>query len=183
MNNSIHLLASVAVLCIASCSNVRDLKAERESIDSSIQAHQQAIRTLKRGAPIAQLPSLPPAIQRPISGQPVSPNQQRSFVSPRNSLSFRYNPEELTWSTNPGAIPAADNHTETEKDLLASLRGDQKIPFRYRVFIKPESLAATIEPGDKSTRISVAEWANYKAYDRLLQLRKELTDLASKARN
>ena len=183
MKHTIHFLASVAVLCISSCSNLRDLQAERQSIESAIQSHQQAIQTLKRGASIPQLPALPAAIKKPVFSEPVSPNQQRNFVSPRKSLAFRYDAEELTWSTKPGAIPSAGDHKTTARDLDTILRGDGRIPLNYSVSIKPENLAATIEPRDEFTKISVAQWANYKAYGRLLQLRKELTALTGKAQD
>lgn len=183
MKHTIHFLASVAVLCIASCSDLPDLQAERQDIESAIQSHQQAIQTLKRGASVAQLPALPSAIKKPAFREPVSPNHQRNFVSPRKILPFRYNAEELTWSTKPGAVPAADAHKETAKDLDTILRGDGRIPLNYSVSINPESLAATIEPRDELTKISVAQWANYKAYGRLLQLRKELTGLTGKAQD
>lgn len=183
MKPAIHFLISVAALCIASCSNLRELQAERQGIESAIQSHQQAIQALKRGASIAQLPALPTAVNKPAASEPVSPNQQRSFVSPRKNIAFRYNAEDLMWSTKPGAVPAAGDHKTTARDLDTILRGDGRIPLNYSVAIKPESLSATIEPRDEFTKISVAEWANYKAYGRLLQLRKELTGLTGKAQD
>lgn len=178
-----QFFSSVAMLCIASCSNLEDLQATRQGLETSIQAHQKAIRAVKSGASIAQLPALPVEIQRPTFSQPIPATQQKSFVAPQSGLAFRYDEDEFEWSTPPATVPMAPNFKNKAADLTTVLRSDQRIPRTYEVLIKPESGTAVIEPSDELTKISVAEWANYRAYQRLIPLRKELTALTGKARN